>query len=115
MSKVRHVVAYKHYFQDFLLQQPRKTQDKIFKAIEVIETIPRVPSHILKSVRGTKGLYEIRVRLGSDIWRIFCFFEDAKLVVLLTGFVKKNQKTPKIEINRAVRLMELYFQEGGFK
>ncbi len=47
---------------------------------------------------GTNGLYEARIQLGSDIWRVFCFFDNGKLVVLLNGFIKKTQKTPKNEI-----------------
>jgi hypothetical protein len=42
--KVREVIAYKNYFEDFLLAQPQKVQDKIFKIIETIETLERVPS-----------------------------------------------------------------------
>ncbi|WP_324756807.1 hypothetical protein AB3466_19530 [Sphingobacterium thalpophilum] len=35
--KVREVIAFKNYFEDFLLSQPQKVQDKIFKIIEAIE------------------------------------------------------------------------------
>ncbi len=50
MDKVRQVVAYKHYFEEFLRQLPIKAQDKVFKIIEAIETFERVPSHYLKSL-----------------------------------------------------------------
>ena len=109
MEKIRKVVGYKNYFQDFLIKQPVKVQDKIFKVIEVIETFERIPSHYLKAIKGTKGLYEARIKLGSNIWRIFCFFDKGKLVILLNGFVKKTQKTPKKEINKALKLMESYY------
>lgn len=39
MEKIRQVIAYKNYFEDFLKQQPKKVQDKIFKIIETIETL----------------------------------------------------------------------------
>ena len=42
---------------------------------------------------GTDGLYEARIQLGSNIWRVFCFFDNDKLVILLNGFQKKTQKT----------------------
>ncbi len=58
-----------------------------------------------------KGLYEARIKLGSDIWRVFCFFDKGKLVILLNGFTKKTQKTPKKEIDKAVRLMKEYYEE----
>jgi hypothetical protein len=37
MNKIRTVIAYKNYFEDFLLAQPLKVQNKIFKIIEAIE------------------------------------------------------------------------------
>lgn len=46
--KVREVIAYKHYFEDFLKEQPVKVQDKIYKIIEAIETLERIPKNYLK-------------------------------------------------------------------
>ncbi len=92
MEKIREVIAYKNYFEDFLNLQTKKVQDKIFKIIEAIETLERIPSNYLKAIVGKNGLYEARIQLGSDIWRVFCFFDKGKLVVLLNGFVKKNTK-----------------------
>jgi phage-related protein len=108
---IREVIAYKNYFEDFLLEQPKKVQDKIFKIIEAIETLERVPSNYLKSMEGTNGLYEARIQLASNIWRVFCFFDHGRLVILLNGFQKKTQKTPKNEIDKALRLMKQYYQE----
>ncbi len=107
--KVREVIAYENYFEDFLLQQPKKVQDKIFKIIEAIETLERVPSNYLKLLVGTPGLYEARIQLGSNIWRVFCFFDDDRLVILLNGFQKKTQKTPTSEMEKALKLMKEYF------
>lgn len=106
--KVREVIAYKNYFESFLKSQPQKVQDKIFKIIEAIETLERVPSNYLKFLVGTNGLYEARIQLGSNIWRVFCFFDNDKLVILLNGFQKKTQKTPKTEIEKALKLMTEY-------
>ncbi len=111
MNRVREVIAYKDYFEDFLKKQTVKVQDKIFKVIEIIETYERIPSQYLKSITGTDGLYEARVKLASDIWRVFCFFDEGKLVILLNGFQKKTQKTPKKEIDKAKGLMNEYFDE----
>jgi phage-related protein len=58
---------------------------------------------------GTNGLYEARIQLGSEIWRVFCFFDNGKLVILLNGFTKKTQKTPKNEIEKALQLMQKYY------
>jgi phage-related protein len=111
MEKVREVIAYKHYFESFLRKQNTKVQDKIYKVIEIIETYERVPSTYLKYLKGTDGLYEARIKLGSNIWRVFCFFDEGKLVILLNGFSKKSQKTPQNEINKAIRLMKMYYEE----
>jgi len=111
MGKVREVIAYKNHFEDFLLAQPIKVQDKIYKVIEIIETYERVPSNYLKAITGTKRLYEARIKLGSNIWRVFCFFDKGKLVILLNGFTKKTQKTPKKEINKAIKLMNSYYED----
>ncbi|MEE4287415.1 MAG: type II toxin-antitoxin system RelE/ParE family toxin [Mariniphaga sp.] len=115
MEKIRQVIAYKNYFEDFLLVQPVKVQDKIFKIIEAIETFERIPSNYLKFIQGTKGLYEARIQLGSDTWRVFCFFDQGKLVILLNGFVKKTQKTPRKEIDKALALMNSYYEEKNKK
>ncbi|SNA82539.1 type II toxin-antitoxin system RelE/ParE family toxin [Flavobacterium psychrophilum] len=109
--KVREVIAYENHFEEFLLEQPKKVQDKIFKIIEAIETLERIPSNYLKSMEGTNGLYEARIQLGSNIWRVFCFFDKGKLVILLNGFQKKTQKTPKNEIEKALKLMNKYYTE----
>ena len=109
--KVREVIAYKDYFEDFLKEQPEKVQDKIFKVIEAIETLERVPKNYLKQLTDTKGLYEARIQLASNIWRVFCFFDEDKLVILINGFQKKTEKTPKSELEKAKKIMGEYFNE----
>ena len=111
VNKIRQVVAYKNYFEDFLKKQNRKVQDKIYKILEVIETLEYVPERYLKHLKGTDGLYEARIQLGSNIWRVFCFFDRGKLVILLNGFQKKTQKTPKKEIDKAIKLKKQYYDE----
>jgi phage-related protein len=113
--KIREVISYKHHFKDFLLGQPTKVQDKIFKIIEIIEYQRQIPEKYLKRIVGRKGLYEARIALGSDIWRVFCFFDKGRLVILLNGFQKKTQKTPIAEIDKAARLMMEYFNEKSLK
>lgn len=73
MDKIREIIAYKNYFEDFLTVQPIKVQDKVFKILEAIETLERIPTTYLKQIVGSRGLYEARIQLGSDIWRVFCF------------------------------------------
>ncbi|MFA6013355.1 MAG: type II toxin-antitoxin system RelE/ParE family toxin [Desulfobacteraceae bacterium] len=110
MEKIREIIAYKNHFEDFLKSQPVKVQNKIFKIIEAIETLERIPTTYLKLISGTNGLYEARIQLGSDIWRVFCFFDKGRLVILLNGFQKKTEKTPKNEIDKAINLMNEYYE-----
>ena len=107
--KYREVITYKDYFEAFFKKQSRKVQDKIIKVLDILETVERVPITYLKYIEGTNGLFEVRVQLGSDIFRIFCCFDGNRLVVLFSGFQKKTQKTPSKEIDRAVRIMNEYF------
>lgn len=109
--KYRNVIAYKNYFEDFFKEQTRKVQDKIIKVLDILETVERVPATYLKYIEGTNGLFEIRVQLGSNIFRIFCCFDGNRLVVLFSGFQKKSQKTPPGEINRAIKIMNEYFND----
>ena len=59
----------------------------------------------------TDGLYEIRIELESNIYRIFCCFDEGRVVVLFNGFQKKTQKTPKSEIEKAEKLKAEYFKQ----
>ena len=113
MERIRTVIAYKDYFRNFLLAQPKKVQDKIFKIIEIIEFQQQIPEKYLKHIEGTKGLYEARIKLGSDIWRVFCFSDKGQLVILLNGFQKKTEKIPKSESEKAVKLKNEYYNEKG--
>ena len=107
--KVREVITYKEYFDDFFKKQPQKVRDKIIKVLDIIEQIDRIPTTYLKYIEGTNGLFEVRVQLGNNIFRIFCFFDGNKLVVLLSGFQKKTQKTHESEIEKAVKLKNEYY------
>lgn len=109
--KAREVTTYGNYFEEFFAAQTSKVRDKIIKVLDIIETIERIPTTYLKHIEEADGLFEIRVQLASNIFRIFCFFDGNKLVVLLSGFQKKTQKTPKGEIKRAQALMKQYYEE----
>lgn len=109
--KVREVTTYRDYFDKFFALQTQKVRDKIIKVLDIVENIERIPATYLKYIEGTDGLFEIRVQLASNIFRVFCFFDGNKLVVLLSGFQKKTQKTPRNEIKRAEALMKEYFEE----
>lgn len=84
METIRTIIAYKDYFRDFLRSLSPKIRQKVSNIFDIIETVEIVPSRHLRHIEGTDGLYEIRVQFGSDILRVFCFFDTGKLVILLT-------------------------------
>jgi phage-related protein len=110
-QKYRHVTFFKDYFQKFFEKQNKKVKAKIVWTFDLIEELEQVPETYLKHIENTKGLYEIRVQSGSDIFRIFCFFEKGQLVILANGFQKKSQKTPKNEIDLALKIKLEYENE----
>ena len=109
--KYRKIVVYKDYFNDFFICQREKVKKKIIWTFEVIEDLQIVPEIYLKHVEGIDGLYEIRVQEGNDIFRIFCFFDEGKLIVLINGFQKKSNKTPQTEIGKALEIKKEYEQK----
>jgi phage-related protein len=110
-KKYRTVITYKTYFEEFLIKQKQKVREKIFWTFLLIEDVQQIPETYLKHLEGTQGLYEIRIQLANDIFRIFYFFDEGKLVVLANGFQKKTQKTPKQEITKALKIMEEYYED----
>ncbi len=110
-QKRRTIIFYKSYFEEFFVKQRDKVQAKIVWTFDLIEEIEKVPETYLKHLENTDGLYEIRVQQGSDIFRIFCFFDQGQLVVLANGFQKKTQKTPKGEIDKALKIKQEYESE----
>ena len=111
MQKNRTIIFYKDYFQTFFEKQNKKVKAKIVWTFDLIQELQRVPETYLKHIENTDGLYEIRVQVGGDIFRIFCFFEKGQLIVLANGFQKKTQKTPKREIELALKIKSEYESE----
>lgn len=109
MEQVRGLIFYRHYFHEFFDQQTEKLKEKIDFVLFVVTHTDRVPEKFLKHIEGKKGLYEIRVEVSNNIFRIFSCFDKGKIVVLFNGFQKKTKKTPKAEIELAIKLMNEYF------
>jgi phage-related protein len=107
---VREVLFYGDYFWGFYRGQSLRVQDKIDWTLVLIADTRVVPEQYLKHLSGT-DLYEIRVNVRNNIFRIFCFFDEGNLVVLLNGFQKKTEKTPRNEIEKAKRLKKQYYED----
>jgi phage-related protein len=107
----REIIFYENYFIGFYQNQDEKVKEKMIYVLELIKQVEKVPNKFIKYLTGTNGLYEIRIEYQSNIYRIFCCFDKGKLVVLFNGFQKKSQKTPKNELEKALSLMNEYFQQ----
>ena len=99
---IRKIVFYKDYFIDFYSKQNENIQEKIEYVLKLVRQTERIPKKFFSHLSSTDGLYEIRIEYQSNIYRIFCFFDEGRLVILINGFQKKTQKTPK----QAIRLAE---------
>ena len=109
-KQFREVIFYGEYFWEFYYKQSRKVKDKITWTIGLLNYLEVIPEKYLKHIEET-DLYEIRVSFGNNIFRIFCFFDKDRLVIVFNGFQKKTQKTPKKEIDRAVSLRKEYYED----
>jgi phage-related protein len=107
----RQIIFHKHYFIEFYTAQTLKVQEKIEYILVLLRTVDKVPKKFLDHMTGTDGIYEIRIEVGSNIFRIFCCFDKGNLVILFNGFQKKTQKTPKKEIELAEKLKKEYFEQ----
>lgn len=110
MTKKRELYFFKQYFKKFYDSQPDKVKKKILWTFRVITELDQIPEVYLKHIKNSTGLYEIRVQVGSNIFRIFCFFDIDNLVIIGHGFQKKTQKTPKQQIEKAEQIKREYYE-----
>jgi phage-related protein len=112
-NSVRRIFYYRNYYLDFFETLRPEVKKKFNWTLQLISTVDRVPVKYFQHMTGTSGLFEIRVEVGSDIFRVFSFFDEGQLIVLVNGFQKKTQKTPINEIERAEKLKKRYYHEKG--
>ena len=113
MKRERTVIAYKHYFADFVKSIGVTEARKIFYVIEMLKTQERISEKFVKSIRD--GLYEIRAEYGGNIFRVFFVFDNGNIVILFNGFQKKTQRTPNSEIEKALKIKREYYESKGNK
>ena len=107
---IRHVIYYEVYYLNFFNAQKEEVRKKLNWTLQLISIQERIPEKFFKHITGSDALFEIRVEMGSDIFRVFSFFDKGNLVVLVNGFQKKTQKTPKQEIKMAEKLKKEYLE-----
>ena len=110
MERLRQIIFFKHYFKEFFDPLNEKVKVKIDQVFFTVRLAERIPAKFFKPVTGYDGLFEIRVEYQSNIYRIFCCFDEGNLVVLFNGFQKKSRKTPRKEIDKAMRIKNEYFE-----
>ena len=107
---IREVIYYEDYYLDFFSAQKDDVKKKFNWTLQLISTQDRILKKFFRHMTGSDGIFEVRVEIGSDIFRVFSFFDKGSLVVLVNGFQKKTQKTPKAEIELAEKLKKRIFR-----
>jgi len=110
---MRILEPYKNYFWDFYNPLKQNVKDKVDYVLQIVMSSQRIPAKFFKHLED--GIYEIRIEYGNNIYRIFSFFDENKLVILLNVFQKKTQKTPRKEIEQAKKLRGDYYENKKSK
>lgn len=110
---MRKIIAYKHYFSDFIKKLSTGEISKIQRALDLFKVEDKMPRHFIKFIRD--GVYEFRVTYGNNEFRIFFIYDGDTIVVLFNAFRRKTQKTPNDEINKAIKLKNEYYEYKGNK
>lgn len=97
----------------FLVRLENKIKAKAFRTIELLKEFgPELREPFSKKITGFSGLFELRIKQGSNICRFFYFFEKDKIIIITSGFIKKDQKTDRDQLDKANNLMNLYKGEN---
>ena len=80
--------------------------------LKSLASLPKIPSKFFKHIEGANGLFELRIYWEGEAYRIFCFFDKGNKIILCNGFIKKDQKTLKQEILKAIKIKEEYRYES---
>lgn len=110
MEKIRSLLFYKNYFNEFYKGQIQKVKVKIDLGLYYLQYTRQIPSRYIGSTNH-KNLFYLRIKHSSNIYRVFFCYDASQIVVLMNGFQKKTQKTPKSEVEKALMIKKEYFDE----
>ena len=95
----------------FIRTLPVKMREKALRGVELLERFgPYLPLPHARKLRGY-DLWELRVRQGSNICRLFYFESRSVTFVVTSGYKKKSTRTNRKELDRAIRLKAIYLEE----
>ena len=104
----RRIITFGRYFKEFVEKLTVKEREKIDYGLVLLKTQDRLPTKFVKHL--IDGLYELRTEYNGNIYRVFFVFDEGAIVVLFNGFHKKTQKTPKGELEKALRIKDEYYE-----
>ncbi len=87
--------------QDFLDSLSDKQVEKILWVLKLVKEMDRVPTCYFKKLVNTDGIWEARIIIAGNIFRILGFYMERSTVIFTNGFQKKSQDTPRTEIELA--------------
>jgi len=96
--------------QEHLDALPDRAVQKIAWVLRVVRDLECVPVNYLKKLINTDDLWEIRIDVGHNTFRLLGFFDGRNLIVLTNSFQKKTQQTPIAEIRLAEKRKADYLQ-----
>ncbi len=85
----------------FLNSLSGKQAQKVAWTLQLIEELQVIPTKYFKKLVNTDDIWEVRIQVGNNIFRLLGFLDGENLVILNHAFQKKTQKTPKREIQIA--------------
>ena len=106
---MKRIIAYKNYYRDFYESLSQKEKDKVDRVMVLMQSENRMPAHYIRPL--VNGIYELRISVLNRELRILFIYDGEKLVILFNCFVKKSQKTPRSEIEKAILLKKKYYEE----
>ena len=106
---MKRIIAYKNYYRDFYESLSQKEKDKVDRVMVLMQSENRMPAHYIRPL--VNGIYELCISVLNRELRILFIYDGEKLVILFNCFVKKSQKTPRSEIEKAILLKKKYYEE----
>ena len=98
--------------EEFLDLLPGKAAQKTLWVLKILEDLPVIPAIYFSKMSGADEIWECRIKQGSNIYRIFAFWKGNE-IILTHGFIKKTQKTPRNEIEKAENYKKDYLNRIG--